>query len=319
MSLVDRLNLIATLGSNTGKTPGDVRMGRVKAVLLTKGFEFTNAQLADSDSLYEAIVEAMQLSRTHVNKLFLFTGFREAEDNTGDDNVATLGDGYEETLNEALAKYILRHTHGVAQTQAFVAFNGWTDGIYVIDDNNVFWYRGKAGAAGGGTFFQVGSLKATYPRFGSTGAIVTGLVRLVFGSTDDFKRGLGATKINFSLKDLENENMVDVELYEAAAATGDAYKIAARTLYAGTDIYDTYKDLLAVVGAWKFTKVSDGSSVAVASVVKDDALKGWTVSSAAGPVSGDELKLELVDPTALAALAAPVTGIESQYVKVEKP
>jgi hypothetical protein len=317
--LTDRLNLITTLGNNTGKTSGDVRMGRIKALLLTKGFEFTNAQLADSDSLKAAIVDAMQLSRTHVNKLFLFTGFREAEDNTGDDNVGTLGDGYEETLNEALAKYIMRHTHGVAQAQAFVAFNGWTDGVYVIDDNNILWYRGKSGAAGGGTYFQVGSLKSQYPRFGSTGAIVTGSVRLVFGSTDDFKRGLGATKITFSLKDLENENMVDVELYEAAAATGDAYKIAARTLYAGTDIYDSFDDLLAVTGAWKITKVSDGSSVAVSSVAKDNTNKCWTVTSAAGPTSGDKLKIELVDPAALAALTAPVTGIESVYVKVTKP
>jgi hypothetical protein len=120
------------------------------------------------------------------------------------------------------------------------------------------------------------------------------------------------------LIDLENENLVDVELYEAVAATGDAYKIAARTLYAGTDVYDSYDDLLAVVGAWKITD-ADGADVAVSSVVKDDTNKCWTVTSAAGPSSGDELKIELVDPTALAALTAPVTGIESVYVKVTKP
>jgi hypothetical protein len=144
------------------------------------------------------------------------------------------------------------------------------------------------------------------------------LVKITFGTLEEFKSGLVALKLDFNVTDLVS--IVDVQLEEVDDASGYAFTIGAKTKYAGTDVYETYKDLLAVVGAWKITKVSDGSTVAVDTVAKSDANKGWIVTADdTTPItSGVELKIELVDPTALAALTTPVEGIESVYVKVVK-
>src|SRR4051812_22788514 len=125
-AIVDRLNISISLGANTGKVTGDLRLGRPKHLLLTNGAELTNADLVDSDSLKAWLEEKMSLSRTDPEKVFLFTGFHEMENNTGDPNVGTLQDGYEEVLNEAIPKYLGRHTADIGQTQSFVAFNGFT-------------------------------------------------------------------------------------------------------------------------------------------------------------------------------------------------
>jgi hypothetical protein len=160
-------------------------------------------------------------------------------------------------------------------------------------------------------------LFANPPAFGNTGAINVNLVKITFGTTEEFKSGLVALKLDFNVTDLVS--IVDVQLEEVAAASGLAFKIGAKTKYAGTDIFESYADSLAVVGAWKITKVSDGSSVSVSSVAKDTTNKCWTVTAAAGPTSGTELKIELQDPTTLAGLTTAVEGIESVYVKVTAP
>jgi hypothetical protein len=316
-----KIRIVGQLGANTGKTIGDVRLGRIKTLILTQGFEFTEAQLADSESIFEAIRDAMLASKSSVNKVYILTGFREADNNTGDPNTAALADGYEEVLNEALAKFVFRHTAGAALAQAYEEFNGWNDAMYVIDDKNIFFGVTKSNAGGRG--FSCGYFFANYPNFGSSGAINTGQIRVTFGTTEEFKKGsIFARKLNFSVSTLPN--IVDVELTEDAPASGYAFKIVAANKYSGTNIAENYADLLNVVGAWKITK-KDGTEVDVASVAKDATLDngegGWTVTadSAVAIAPGTELYIDLVDPTALKALAASVEGIEGIKVKVVKP
>jgi hypothetical protein len=313
---VDRINLTTTLGGNTGKTAGDVRMGRPKALLLTRGKEFSESDRADSETFEAALLVSMLLSRTSANKVFLMTGFREADRNTAEPNVASLADGYEEVLNESVPKYTFKHTTGTAQAQSMVAFNGWNDQVFVLDDKNILW--GVKTSSNGMKGFSVGQLYTTPPDFGGSGSINTAITKISFGSVEEFKSGLVALKLDFNVADLTD--IVDVELAEVAAASGYAFKIGAKTKYAGTDIYETYADLLAVVGAWSAT-LPDGTSVTIASVAKDATNKGWTVTLASSPViaAGVKIKINLVDPTALAALATPVEGIEGVYVKVAKP
>jgi aryl carrier-like protein len=316
-TIVDRLNISISLGANTGKVTGDLRLGRPKHLLLTNGAELTNDDLADSDSLQAWLEEKMSLSRTDPEKVFLFSGFHEMENNTGDPNTATLQDGYEEVLNEAIPKYIGRHTADVGQTQSFVAFNGFTGTMYIIDTNGRFAYIGKQG--GGGKGFDVAYLYSSYPQWGGSGAINTGTVRFTLADVEQLKNNVGAVQVSFNPADLVN--MVDVKLSELATASGYAFKIGARTNYTGTNIYPTYQDSLAVVGAWKATLVSDGSNVTIASAAKDATLKGWTVTLGSSPTiaANAKVKIELVDPATLAGLTIPVEGIESISVKVTKP
>lgn len=314
---IDRINLTTTLGGNTGKTAGDVRMGRIKTLLFTRGKEFSEDDRADSESFEAAAEAAMLLSRESINKLFAFTGFREADNNTGEPNVQALADGYEEVINEAIPKFTLKHTTGTAQLQSLVAFNGWNDTVFVVDDKNILW--GVKTSSNGVKGFSVGHLYTTPPNFGGSGAINTAITKISFGSLEEFKSGLVALKLDFNVADLTD--IVDVELEEVAAASGYAFKIGAKTKYAGTDIYEAFQDLLAVAGAWKAELVSDGSTVDIASVAKDGTNKGWTVTLDNTPVIATDakVKINLVDPTALAALGTPVTGIEGIYVKVIKP
>ena len=193
----DRINLTTTLGGNTGRTTGDVRMGRIKIILPTRGKVFTSADIADSESFKAALAAALKESRTSLNKIFVFDGFREAEDNTGDPNVATMADGYEEVLNEAVPKYTLRNTKGAAQQMALTAFNGWNDPVFIVDDKNILWYIGTSD--GGAKGFSTGSFYANPPRFGGTGAISSNLVKLSFGSIEEFKSGIGAMKLDLPM------------------------------------------------------------------------------------------------------------------------
>src|SRR5687767_12247534 len=126
------INITTTLGTNTGKSPGDARYGRLKILLLTRGKEFTKEDLADSDTLKEAIQEAMNEGRISINKIFPFSDFQVVTDNTGDPTLANLGPAYEEVTNEAAPKYIIEHVLGVGQTQSFSDFNGWQDKAYFI-------------------------------------------------------------------------------------------------------------------------------------------------------------------------------------------
>ena len=314
------INISTTLGTNTGKSLGDVRMGRIKHIILTRGKEFTAEELADSDALMAAIIAGIQQPRTSVNKLFVFTGFREAEDKTGDPQTGTLGDGYEEVLNEAIPKIDLKHTAGVAQTQSFVTFNGWSDKFYFIDDQGILWYRDTSSEGGKG--FTLAGLYASYPRPGGTGNIVTGLVKLTLASADEFKSAVGAVKLGFNIAELPE--IVDVALMEVAGTAGYVFNIAAKRKYAGTNIYETYKTLLAQKEAWEITK-KDGTPVAVEACAADDTLNGnkggWKVTADdTTPIAADtELFINLKSPAVLAELALPTEGIEGIRVKVVKP
>jgi hypothetical protein len=291
-------------------------MGRPKYLLFTRGKVFAAADLVDSATFKAALLAAFLLSRTDDNKVFCFPLMRVADDNTADAKTETLADGYEEVLNESLAAYTLQSTCGVCQHQGMVLFNGWTDPVYVVDDKNILWYVSTAtdGAQG----WSVGNLYTTPPRFGNSSNIVTSKTKIVFGTVDEFKSGVGAIKIDFDPTKLANT--VDVPLSEAAAATGYAFKIKGKQLCAGTDIYASYKTLLDQTGAWKATTAA-GLAVVISSAAHDDATSSWIVTLASSPTiaATTKIKIELVDPTALAALTSPVLGIESVAVTVAKP
>lgn len=304
----DRINLTTTLGANTGRTTGgDVRLGRAKVLILTNR-KFTAQELADSSSLKAAMESGMMQPRTSANKLFVIDGIREADDNTGDPNEATLGDGYSEILNEAVPKYVFRNTKGVPQQQSYAALNGWQGGAYFIDDKNLFVYRGDNGGA---KPFSVGSYYANPPRPGNTGNINTNQIRFAFGDIDEFKSDIGVVKLDFNLSDLVN--IVDVQLKNAGGSTLTALKVAAETKYAGTNIYEAYADALANKDAWKVTNAETGAAVAVSAVAKNATAKGWDLTKASG---AGTFRVELVDPAALKALNPSVEGIESVYTLI---
>ena len=314
------IQVCATLGGNLGKPKCDVTMGRPKYPLPTTGKEFTAADLADSDSFKAALMAAMLLAKSDPNKVYAFPEMRDITDNTGDPQTQALADGYEEVLNEALPKYLLRSTPGVCVQQKMASFNGWGGGMYVIDHNNILWYRTTA--SGGGKAFTCGYLYTNPPKFKGSGDINTANTRLTFGSVDEFKYGVGALKLDFNVKDLVN--LIDVvlddrETENTSGALNNVLIIGGKTDCEKVDIYDAYSAVLAFPARWK-AYTADGTVLTVQTVTVNAGLKGWNITIAIADfnamASGTVFYVDLAAPSVLHA--AGVDGIEGNKVRFVK-
>lgn len=310
------INICATLGGNVGKPNCDVRFGRPKNLLPTRGKVFSAADLLNSATIKAALRTAMLLAREDNNKVFAFPNARVVDDNTADVSLGTLADGYEEVLNESLPSYNLQTTAGICVAQAMTQFNGWSDKSFIVDDKNIFWYIINEDGSGQG--FSIGNMYTNPPRFGNSGGITVSNTRVLFGSIDEFKHRVGAIKLDFDV--LALQNTVDVVLSEAVPATANALKIIGRVLCAGTDIYAAYSAGLANVARWVATNVETGAPITLTSVAVDAALKGWTLTldnTAHGALdSGALVEINLADPATLAAAGfAGIEGIAFIYTK----
>lgn len=314
------INICATLGGNTGAPACDVRMGRPKFLLLTTSKEFSAGDIDDSASFQQALEAAMLLSKTNANKVYAFPAANETTDNTGDPATGTLADGYEEVLNEALPKYLLRSKVGTCVQQQMASFNGWPGKIYVVDESNILWFRTTA--TGGAAGFSCGYLYTNPPKFKGSSDVQTANTRLTFGSIDDFKRNVGAIQLDFSVSALTNILDVvldDRESENTSGALNNVFVIGGKTLCEGTDIYAAYSTLLANTAYWRAYK-SDGTTITLTSVTVNSGLSGWniTLDSATFTAmsSGDIFFIDLETPTVLHA--AGIDGIEGIKIRFAK-
>lgn len=314
------INVCATLGGNTGRPACDVRMGRIAHLLLATSKVFTEAQLATSEALQEALQDAMLLANSDANKIFAFPKMREAVNNTGDPATGTLPDGYEEVLNEALPKYLLRSTPGVCVQQAMASFNGWAGTMFIIDENNILWYRRTSTEGGQG--FSTGYLYTNPPQFKGSADVQTANTRITFGDIDEFKGSIGAVKLDFTVSSLDTMQDVildDREDENDSGALNNVFKIGGKIKCEGTDIYAAYKTLLNNVLRWRAYK-ADGTVLDLTSVSTDDALSAWQITIDSTDYdamdAGDVFYIDLVVPATL--IAASVTGIEGKKLRFVK-
>jgi hypothetical protein len=316
------INVCATLGGNTGRPACDVRMGRIKYLLLTTSKEFTEANMATSEAFEAALQAAMLLSNTDANKIFAFPEMRDVTDNTGDPALGTLADGYEEVLNEALPKYLLRSTSGTCVQQAMASFNGWPGKTFVIDENGILWY--KTTTTNGGRGFTVGYLYTNPPKFKGSGDVQTSNTRFTFGSIDEFKTNVGALKLEFALSDLlqiQDVVLDDREDENDSGALNNVFVIGGKIRCEGTDIYAAYADLLNAVARWRAYK-ADGSALTIDSVSKNAGESGWNITLAAagfnGMAAGDVFYIDLATPTVLHAAGVDgIEGVKLRFVKFQ--
>lgn len=314
------INVCATLGGNTGKPDCDVRMGRIKFTGLSTAREFTAAELATSEAFQEALQAAMLLANADANKVFMFPEMREATDNSGDPATGALADGYEEVLNEALPKYLLRSTPGVCVQQAMASFNGYPGRQFIIDENNILWY--KVTSTGGGKGFSTGYLYTNPPKFKGSGDVQTANTRLTFGSIDEFKSGVGALKLDFAISDLDNIQDVvldDRETENASGALNNVFIIGGKIKCEGTDIYAAYSTALANVARWR-AYTADGTPIVITSVTVNPTLLGWNITLTGATFTsmpvGTVFYIDLATPDVLKA--AGVTGIEGNKIRFVK-
>lgn len=308
-----------TLGANTGKPQCDVAIGAIKYLLLSRGATFTEAELKDSNTLKAALLAKMLLPKTDTQKVFLIPYANEAEDNTGDPQTASLSDGFEEVLTDALPKYILRHAKvGVRQNQALAQFNGWSDKIFIIDRNNRFVYIQNADFTGKG--FTSGNLYYDPPRPGASNAQKVTVGRLTFGSIDEFKTSVvGLVDTSFNPADLVN--IEDVDVVQKAAPASNVVTVGLITRFGGSDLYSSYKTPMNNAARWVITNEDTGGTIAITSVATDDPNKGWDItidSTAFGALaSGAKYSINTASPAVLDA--AGVKGIEGNKIVYTKP
>lgn len=314
------INVCTTLGGNTGKPGCDVRMGRIKYLLLTTGKELTANDLADSEALKDALQAAMLLESSSANKMFAFPEMRDVTDNTGDPATGTLADGYEEVLNEALPKYLLRSTPGTCVQQAMASFNGWPGKVYFIDENNIFWYKTKAD--GGGKGWSTGYLYTNPPKPKGSGDVQTANTRFTFGANGEFKNNVGAVKVDFDLGDLDNLKDVlldDRESENTSGALNNVFIIGAKVKCEGTDLYATHSAALNATARWR-AYTSGGTPITLTAVALSVGNLGWqiTLDSTAfnGLAVGTVFYIDLATPPTLKA--AGVTGIEGVRLRFVK-
>lgn len=311
------INVCATLGGNTGKPGCDVRMARPQYIMPARDKVFTANEVADATAFKAALKTAMLQPRDSANKVFCFPLMRVVDDNTGDVSPQTLADGYEEILNELLPKYTLQSTAGVCVVQAMCEFNGWTDGVFVVDVNKILWY--VIPTAGGAAAFTVGNLYTDPPRFGNSSNIQTSKTRITFGDLEEFKANVGALKLDFDPSKLVNT--VDVTLVEKAAQSTNVFTIGGIVQCAGTDIYASYSAGLANIARWVVTRLDTSAAITLTSVAADATNKGWDITLDSTEYtalpSGTKLEFKLADPATLDA--AGVSGIESFTIVYTKP
>lgn len=314
------INVCTTLGRNTGRPGCDVRMGRIKYIGLTTSKEFSDDDLASSEAFQDALQEAMLLASSDANKVFLFPEMRDDTDNTGDPSTGTLADGYEEVLNEALPKYLLKSTPGVCVQQAMASFNGWPGRFFIIDEANILWY--KITTTDGGKGFTCGYMYTNPPKFKGSGDVQTANTRLTFGSVDDFKSNVGALKLDFSVGDLLNLQDIildDRESENVSGALNNVFVIGGTIRCQGTDVYATLSELLNSVSLWR-AYTSDGTPISLTSVSQNAGLLGWNItinSSAFNALpSGTVFYIDLQVPATLND--AGIVGYEAVKIRFVK-
>lgn len=306
------------VGANTGKPQCDVPIGAIKYTLPTRGCEFTQAELVDSAALKTALTARMLLPKTDNQKIFLIPYANEVENNTGDAQVGTLSDGFEQVLNDALPKYIMKHARlGKNQNQAICAFNGWNDKIYFIDRNNRFCYLQKSDFGGKG--FSVGNFYYDAPRPGGSNEVQTTSGRLTFASADEFKSSIiGLIDLDFNPADLVS--LEDINMVQKLAPAANVFTIGGISRFGGVDIYNAYKTGLNNAARWKCINEQTGATISITSVATDDTNKGWTVTingaAHTALVTGDKFSINIETPAVL--LAAGVTGIEGNKIVYTK-
>lgn len=296
-------------------------MGKPRRIFATSGRELTAADLQDSDAVKEWMEQGILQEISSTDKLFLSPHFNDAEDATGDPNLGTLADGYEEVLDEALNKIILIHASNYCQQVAMAGLNGFKGKVYILDDANIFWYVVKSG--GGGKGLSVAQLYTPKPKFKGN-AVNAARTRLVFASLDEFMT-MGAIKLDFvptSLPQLSDVVLDDRETGENSngVASNNVFTIGGKTSCDQEDVYAELADAMADDALWYAEDIGTGDEITIDSVAKNDTDKGWDVTLNSTEfnalTAGTRFKIGWRKPETL--VASGVEGVEAIAIKFKK-
>lgn len=300
------INFCGSVGANTGVIDCDTKRGNPK-VLLIGGASFDSSDFATSAAFKTALLAAVALATGDSGKVYPFPEITGAAANTEANKEGTTGYGVKRTLAEGRPAYTFDIEPGTNTEKQLRKFNKAIVPVFILDDNGNVW--GKLDADGNFVGVKAELFVSGTP-FGDGNAINNSKVAVNFQSAADFYDFAAFVNTDFNSSDLEG--LLDATLSTLVAPTGNAHKIGAKVVNAslGNDVnmYDYYADELAATSAWT-GETAAGATVAPTTVVKDTALKGWTVTFGVAVAL-----INLASPSVLAGL--DVTGIEGVELSV---
>lgn len=285
-------------GKNTGygDCTKDIK-NIVGGFLVPSDFALTAEQMATSATVLAAISAAILAAPA--SRVYPIANFEAITNNSTEPAVFTLGYGRPLTLNDGMYNWRLQFIDGgICLHKNLRKFNGTNRSVLLIDaDGTLIGWKD-------GTTLKGVPLKNFYalPFVPNDYANPTGYfvdIAMLPTYLNDTPGWVSMDLASLSaLRGLQN-----IVLSETTGSALPVLKIKANTGCAETDLYDLYADELAAVDLWVATD-ADGNVITITSVVKDDAVKGWTVTlddadphySVSGPIY-----LTLVSPALLAA------------------
>lgn len=287
--------------------------------IIVGGAIFEPTDYSSMETFKAAFLAACKLGSTDSGKVFPFPKVMGLTVDTEANKEFTFGNGAKITTSEGAPSYTCDLYIGTNMERQLRKFNSQTIPVFIFDDAGNVW--GKVDTDGNFQGINATLFTSGAP-FGDYNTPGIAKLKVAFNSASDFFDASRFINTDFAVEDIVG--LFDATLAEAVAHTGSAYKISAKVintqLGGDKNLFDEYDDLLADEALWVATNQETGADIPVTTVAKDTVNECWTVTldatAYAALAAGDKVKIELANPTVLAA--ADVTDIESVPVIVAK-
>lgn len=311
-------SLCSTTLGNTGAILCDVSPGIPKKISVWNG---SKALTAIAGSLFQPFLEASsKKSKLDSDKLFVFPTIEDVADKSESNKEGSLNQGFKTILVEGKPGYEFKVFAGASLVPQLRKFNNQTVRVLTLDVNSRVWGT-KSGAnfVGAQAKIFVTGLKFATGQNVEEGVVTISVIYLdsaelnddaTFGEVDSFSGVVG---------------LLDVQLSEYAVHAANVFKLQALIPTAeigeSINVYDSFATPLETAGTiLAHTGATFSTSLAVTSITKNVANKGWDVTveaTAYGLLAASApIRFSLANPTVLDA--ADVTGIEGLPVTAIK-
>jgi hypothetical protein len=313
-------SLCTTGNKNVGGIKCDVSRGVLRQPFIFND-EFDAADVADSDTFLNKLVENAGLGKNTSGKVFPLPTVEEITDKSEANKEGSLALGFKQVLFEGRPAWEAKFFAGNVQMKSLRKFNNKTVGVLEYDANGNMWgtvSSGKFKGFAAKVFFAGGKL--------ATGnAVEEGIVTITVSILDvnEYFDNAYFMPIEGNITDVEG--LVDVEMYEFAAHVSNAYKIGIRLATSQVNkylnMYDNYGDELADGALFlAYTGADFLTPLTITSVAKDTTNKVFTFTFDStmhtALAANAKIKIVAVAPPDLAD--ADITGIEIDSVIVVK-
>lgn len=298
----------ATSTFNSGFPLLDVIRKAPKAlILLDSGVEFDDSDMADIETLVDAIKDATRDDRG--SRAYPIMSLSNFEDKSKEPTKAAIGNLsiQEVTMQQGVPSFTFQHYKGELFHKQLAAAQNANLKLMIIDENYVLY--GTVTSDGKLTGFSLAEFYVQLAKFATASEPAKYPFDVTLNDITEYKENLGLVQLDSTVLNISGNR--DVVLSLEAQATNVAKVKAIAT--GGKNLGDNYSTELAVVGAWTATNKTTGAPITLTSVSWDATNERFniTVDSTAYTAlgSGTKVTIDLADAAALSALG--VDGFES--------